>query len=70
MNDLRALLDTKLVKALSWALAILGAYLLWSHTGHVISALPYLILLLCPLMHVFGHRHEHGSGKQREQRNG
>lgn len=41
------------------ALAILGAWLLWSHTGHLLLAVPYLLLLACPLVHVFhrGHRH-------------
>ncbi|HLD64749.1 MAG TPA: DUF2933 domain-containing protein [Pseudomonas sp.] len=27
------------------------------HYGHVSQVLPYLILLLCPLMHLFGHQH-------------
>lgn len=43
------------------ALAVLGIYLFMSHTGHVLSALPYLLLLACPLMHLFmhhGHRHD------------
>ena len=39
------------------SLAVLGAYLLWAHTGHVLVAVPYLILLACPLLHVFGHGH-------------
>lgn len=41
--------------------AVLGAYLLVSHSGHVLTALPYLILLACPLMHLL-HRGGHGSG--------
>lgn len=53
---------------LSWLFtlttALLGAYLLWNHTGHIFGALPYVVLLLCPLMHFFGHRHGH----QREHR--
>lgn len=43
------------------ALAGLGLYLFMTHTGHVLSALPYLLLLACPLMHLFmhhGHRHD------------
>lgn len=32
-------------------------YLIREHSGHAVQALPYLILLLCPLMHLFGHRH-------------
>jgi len=45
------------------ALAALGVYLFATHTGHVITALPYLLLLACPLMHLFmhgGHGHHHG----------
>ena len=35
--------------------------LLAEHRAHVIVALPYLILLLCPLLHVFMHGgHGHG----------
>jgi Cu+-exporting ATPase len=32
-------------------------YLLTEHLTHVTQALPYLFLLACPLMHLFGHRH-------------
>ena len=42
-------------------LAALGGWLLWSHTGHVLLALPYLLLLACPLMH-FMHRGHHNHG--------
>jgi hypothetical protein len=59
MNTLREFLGSKLGLAVCVALAILGAYLLWSHTGHVLSALPYVILLACPLLHLFGHGHGH-----------
>ena len=35
-------------------------YLLWTeHRAHVVQFLPWLILLLCPLMHLFMH-HGHG----------
>lgn len=41
--------------------AVGGFYLLTEHTAHVFGALPYLLLLACPLMHVFMHRgHGHG----------
>jgi uncharacterized membrane protein len=43
------------------ALAGLGAWLLWSHTGHVLLAIPYLFLLACPLMHVMHRGHGHHS---------
>jgi hypothetical protein len=57
----RSFLGSKFGWAVTLALAVLGAYLLWNHTGHVVYALPYLLLLACPLMHVFGHHHGHHS---------
>lgn len=46
-----------LVAALTAAVAVsLGA----EHRAHLLTALPYLILLACPLLHVFMHR-GHGS---------
>ena len=46
-------------------LLVLGAvaayFLLSEHRAHFIGALPYLLLLACPLMHVFMHG-GHGSG--------
>lgn len=46
------------------ALGLIGAvtyFLLAEHREHVFTLLPYLILLACPLMHVFMHRgHHHG----------
>ncbi len=56
-------LNSKLGWVVTLSLAALGAYLLWTHTGHVLAAAPYIILLACPLMHLFGHNHGHG-GKQ------
>jgi hypothetical protein len=41
-------------------LIIMGFYLLMEHTAHVLGALPYLLLLLCPVLHLFHHRgHRH-----------
>jgi hypothetical protein len=45
--------------------AVLSAALFWllrEHWGHVAGYLPYLLLLACPLMHLFhGHGgHDHG----------
>jgi hypothetical protein len=42
-------------------LLVAGFYLLTEHTAHVFGALPYLLLLSCPLMHLFMH-HGHGGG--------
>jgi len=45
------------------ALAVVGGYFLWTeHQAHLLGALPYLILLLCPLMHIFMHRGHGGHG--------
>jgi hypothetical protein len=44
----------------SLALASLGVViafvLLDEHWGHTLGALPYLLLLACPLLHLFSHR--------------
>ncbi|MGQ0711286.1 MAG: DUF2933 domain-containing protein [Rhodoferax sp.] len=50
--------------ALGWLVlaAVAAFFLLAEHGAHVLGALPYLLLLACPLMHVFmhrGHGHHH-----------
>ncbi|GGJ42173.1 hypothetical protein GCM10011320_57200 [Neoroseomonas lacus] len=41
-------------------------YVLREHWEHAFGALPYLLLLACPLMHLFMHHgHGHGGGGQR-----
>jgi hypothetical protein len=35
------------------AAAVGGFYLVTEHTAHLYGALPYLVLLACPLMHAF-----------------
>jgi hypothetical protein len=38
-------------------------YVLREHWGHALGALPYLLLLACPLMHLFMHHgHLHHAG--------
>jgi hypothetical protein len=64
MNAIIGFLGTKAGLAVTLIAATLGVYLLATHTGHALAALPYLILLACPLMHVFGHHH--GSGQKLE----
>ena len=47
-----------------WIFAIVAAwFLITEHRAHVLGALPYLILLACPAMHLFMH-HGHGHGGQ------
>jgi hypothetical protein len=50
-------------------LVAIGFFLWTEHRAHLLGALPYLLLLACPAMHLFmhhrtGHRdtaHEHGA---------
>ena len=51
-------------------LAIALFFLLTEHRAHVFGVLPWLLILACPLMHLFMHRghrhggrHRHGSQK-------
>ena len=50
-------------------LVVIGAaalyFLLTEHRAHFFGALPYLLLLACPLMHVFMHRGHGGHGDHR-----
>jgi len=65
MDALRRYLGSRAGLAIGIAAGAAGAYLLLTHTGHVLTAIPYLLLMGCPLMHVFGHHH-HGSGHGRK----
>jgi hypothetical protein len=56
--------------------AIAAYFLLAEHLAHVVGALPLLILLACPLMHVFmhhghgghgGHGHDHGNNNSHSE---
>ena len=42
--------------------AIAAFYLFTEHRAHVLGALPFAIILLCPLLHVFHHRGHGGHG--------
>lgn len=49
---------------------VVAAFFLWTeHRAHFLGALPYLLLLACPLMHFFHHgrggHHEGGSTHKR-----
>jgi hypothetical protein len=51
--------------------AAVGAfYLLTAHREHVFDYLPYLLLMACPLMHLFGHGHKghpHGQSETKQE---
>ncbi|PIP89059.1 MAG: hypothetical protein COW01_15860 [Bdellovibrionales bacterium CG12_big_fil_rev_8_21_14_0_65_38_15] len=50
---------------LTWGCLLAVGYWVYSyHLEHAMGILPYAILLLCPLMHIFmhhGHGHNHGN---------
>lgn len=53
---------------ISWVfmgfILIAGFFLLTEHRAHVLGALPFVLVALCPLMHLFGHGgHGHGADK-------
>jgi hypothetical protein len=53
-------------------MVVLGFFLFTEHRAHLFGILPYLLLLACPLMHLFmhgghgGHGH-HASSKPEDQ---
>jgi len=46
-------------------LAIAAFFLFSEHRAHTLGILPYLLLLACPLMHIFMHR-GHGKGHRHD----
>ena len=43
------------------AFLAIAAFFLWEeHRAHILGALPYLLLLACPIIHLFMHR-AHGT---------
>ncbi len=41
----------------------IASFFLWDeHKAHILGALPYLLLLLCPIVHMFMHRGHGGHG--------
>ena len=47
--------------------AIAAYFLLSEHRAHFFGALPFLLLLACPLMHVFMHHGHGGHGRGQAQ---
>lgn len=52
------------------AFLAVALFFLWEeHRAHILGAVPYLLLLLCPLMHLFMHRGhtDHGGREVRRE---
>jgi hypothetical protein len=53
-------------------LVFIGFFLITEHGAHLLGILPWLLLLACPLMHIFhshGHHHEeNGDDKDKKNR--
>ena len=51
---------TARIQGILAALAFIGGvYMVVEHRIHLLAALPIVVLLACPLMHVFMHRNHH-----------
>jgi cell division protein FtsW (lipid II flippase) len=52
--------------------AIAGFFLFTEHRAHVFVALPFILLALCPLLHIFGHsgHGDHGAPSGETKRGG
>lgn len=49
-------------------LLVAGYFLITEHRAHVVGFLPFLLLLACPLMHLFHHRHGGHGGDEKEKK--
>ena len=58
---------TRALKSAAAMVALIGAFfLLREHWGHVAGYWPYLLLMACPLMHLFHGHGGHGHHRGRE----
>lgn len=48
-------------------LAVAGFLLVSEHRAHALGALPFLLLLACPLMHIFMHGNHGGHGSHNDK---
>lgn len=49
-------------------IAVAGFLLISEHRAHVLGALPFLLLLACPLLHIFMHGGHGDHGSRRDDR--
>ncbi len=56
------------IRWIFWGFAAVGAYyLITEHRAHLIDYLPFVLLMACPLMHLF---HSHGGHEQHQSSKG
>ena len=48
---------------------VVATFFLWEeHRAHILGVLPYVLLLLCPIVHLFMHRGHGGHGGGHSER--
>jgi hypothetical protein len=71
-DERRSLWKTPLGWAFLGFAAVAAFFLVTEHTAHVFGVLPWLLILACPLMHIFMHRghggHDRGGAKNAGER--
>jgi len=66
MSQERTCNRNRLLRWTIWtAGAVALAYLIVEHRPHLLGWIPYLVILTCPLMHLFMHRRHGGHGDHR-----
>ena len=65
-NGLRDWLLSRTGIATLGAVSVLAFLIYTGHSAHLLGALPYLLILSCPLMHIFMHggHHHHDQTKE------
>ena len=63
-NESRSLWRLRTGLTLLGFLAIAGFFLLTEHRAHALGILPFALLLLCPLLHLFGHGGHGGESRK------
>lgn len=62
------------MRVLNWIfigfILIAGFFLIAEHRAHAFGALPFVLLALCPLLHLFGHGGHDRHGSQTGKGNG
>lgn len=50
-----------------WGFLLIAGFFLWTeHRAHLYSYLPYLLLLACPILHLFHGHGGHGGHKRKK----